>query len=131
MEWTTTGPIISEDEFNMCVLIPNVMKTVKEYGIEYDPGNPVPSDDGFVNRLFERGIEFLAKTGVYCDAINRIIHLDRGEIVRAIENLPEGRAFGGPGNGASSSRGGLGMEIPRGVMYGRELLPRRKILPPP
>ncbi|MFB0507597.1 MAG: hypothetical protein ACETWT_12780 [Thermodesulfobacteriota bacterium] len=47
----------------MGVLIPNVMKTVKMYGIEYDPGNPVPSDDGFANRLFEGAVEFLAKTG--------------------------------------------------------------------
>jgi len=116
MERATAGPIISEDEFNMGVLIPNVMKTVKKYGIEYDPGNPVPSDDGFADRLFEGAVEFLAQTGIYCDATNRIIHLDRAEIVKAIENLPEGRAFGGAGNGASSSRGGLGMKIPRGVM---------------
>lgn len=94
MERATTGPIISENEFNVGVLIPNVAKTVKEYGIECDPGNPVPSDDGFADRLFEGAIEFLARTGIYCDATNRIIHLDRGEIVRAIENLPEGRAFG-------------------------------------
>jgi hypothetical protein len=60
MERATAGPIISEDEFNMGVLIPNVMKTVKMYGIEYDPGNPVPSDDGFANRLFEGAVEFLA-----------------------------------------------------------------------
>lgn len=94
MERATTGPIISENEFNVGVLIPNVAKTVKEYGIEYDPGNPVPSDDGFADRLFEGAIEFLVRTGVYCDATNRIIHLDRGEIVKAIENLPEGGTFG-------------------------------------
>ena len=63
MERATAGPIISENEFNMGVLIPNVRKTVKEYGIEYDPGNRVPSDDDFVDHLFEGAIGFLAKAG--------------------------------------------------------------------
>jgi methylamine--corrinoid protein Co-methyltransferase len=94
MERATTGPIISENQFNVGVLIPNVARTIKEYDIEYDPGNPVPSDDGFADRLFKGAIEFLVQTGVYCDATNRIIHLDRGEIVKAIENLPEGGIFG-------------------------------------
>lgn len=94
MERATTGPIISENEFNMGFLIPNVRKIVREYGIRYDPGNPVPSDDGFADRLFEGAIEFLAKTGVYCDATNRIIHLDRREIVKTIENLPKAGTFG-------------------------------------
>ncbi len=94
MERATIGPIISENKFNMGILIPNVRKMVREYGIQYDPGNPVPSDDGFADRLFEGAIEFLAKTGVYCGATNRIIHLDRGEIVKAIENLPKAATFG-------------------------------------
>ena len=94
MERATTGPIISEDEFNMGVLIPNVRKMVREYGIQYDPRDPVPSGDEFADRLFEGAIEFLAQTGVYCDATNRIIQLDRGEIVKAVENLPEGGTFG-------------------------------------
>jgi len=94
MERATTGRILSENEFYMGVLIPNVRKMVRECGIQYDPGNPVPSDDEFADRLFEGAIEFLTKTGVYCDATNRIIHLDRAEIVKAVENLPEGGTFG-------------------------------------
>jgi len=43
---------------------------------------------------FVDAIESLAKTRVYCDATNRIIHLDRGEIVKAIENLPKAGTFG-------------------------------------
>jgi hypothetical protein len=40
------------------------------------------------DRLFEAAIEFLTRTGVYCDATNRVIQVDRGEIVEAVENLP-------------------------------------------
>jgi methylamine--corrinoid protein Co-methyltransferase len=94
MEQATTGPILTEDDFNMKILIPNVRKVVREFDIQYDRENPVPSDDEFSDRLFEAAIEFLTRTGVYCDATNRIIQLDRGEIVAAIENLPEGGTFG-------------------------------------
>jgi methylamine--corrinoid protein Co-methyltransferase len=94
MERATTGPIISENEFYMGILIPNVRKMVREHGIQYDPRDPLPSGDEFADRLFEGAIEFLAKTGVYCDATSRIIQLDRAEIVKAIENLPEGGTFG-------------------------------------
>ncbi len=88
MERATTGPILSEDDFNMKTLIPNIRKVVKEFDIRYDRKNPVPADDTFADRLFEAAIEFLTRTGLYCDATNRIIQLNRAEIVEAIENLP-------------------------------------------
>lgn len=94
MERAITGPILSENDFNMKVLIPNVRKIVKEFDIQYDPKDPVPSDNESADRLFEGAIEFLAKTGVYCDATNRIITIDRTEIVKAIESLPQGATFG-------------------------------------
>ncbi len=94
MERATTGPIFSENDFNMKVLIPNVRKVVREFDIRYDPEAPVPSDDEAADRLFEAAIEFLTRTGVYCDATNRVIQVDRGEIVEAVENLPEGGTFG-------------------------------------
>lgn len=94
MERATTGPIVSEDDFNMKFLIPNTRKIVKEFDIRYTPENPVPSDDAFADRLFEAAIEFLVRTGIYCDDTNRVIHLEREEIKRAVENLPEGAYFG-------------------------------------
>jgi hypothetical protein len=94
MERATSGPILSEEAFNLKTLIPNIRKTVKEYAIRYDPQDPIPSDDQAADRLFEAAIEFLVQTGVYCDATNRVIQLDRTEIVEAFENLPEGSVFG-------------------------------------
>jgi methylamine--corrinoid protein Co-methyltransferase len=94
MERATAGPILTEDDFNMKVLIPNVRKVVRDFGIQYDPGDPVPADDESADRLFGAAVEFLARTGVYCDATNRIIQLDREEIQQAVENLPEGSTFG-------------------------------------
>lgn len=94
MERATTGPILSEDDFNLKVLIPNTRKVVKEFEIRYDPANPVPADDEFADRLFEAAIEFVTRTGVYCDATNRLIQVERDEILEAVENLPEGSSFG-------------------------------------
>jgi len=94
MERATSGPIVSEDDFNMKYLIPNVRKTVKEFNIRYTPENPVPADDDLADRLFEAAIEFVVRTGVYCDDTNRVIQFERDEIIEAVENLPAGSYFG-------------------------------------
>jgi methylamine--corrinoid protein Co-methyltransferase len=94
MHRATTGPILSEDAFNMRSLIPNIKRIVKEYDIRYDRTVPVPVDDGMADRLFEAALDFVTRTGVYCDATNRVIQVDRAEIVAAMENLPEGSIFG-------------------------------------
>jgi methylamine--corrinoid protein Co-methyltransferase len=94
MERATSGPILSEGDFGLKVLIPNVRQVVKEFDIRYDPEAPLATDDAFVDRLFEAAVEFLVQTGVYCDATNRVIQLERGEILQAVENLPEGNTFG-------------------------------------
>ena len=94
MERATTGPIFSENDFNMKVLIPNVRKVVKEFDIQYDPEDPLAADDALADRLFEAAVEFVVRTGLYCDATNRVIQVKRGEILQAVENLPEGGTFG-------------------------------------
>ena len=45
MERATEGPILSDDAFNMQVLLPNVARIVKEYGIRYNREEPLSSDD--------------------------------------------------------------------------------------
>jgi methylamine--corrinoid protein Co-methyltransferase len=94
MEQATKGPILSEDDFNMKRLIPNVRKIVREFDIRYTPENPVPSDNTLADRLFEAAIDFIVRTGVYCDDTNRVIQFEREEIVKAIENLPKSASFG-------------------------------------
>ena len=81
MERATRGRIFSETDFNLKVLIPNARKLTQEYDLRYDPRDPVPADDVFADRLFEAAIEFVVRTGVYCDATNRVIQLERQEIL--------------------------------------------------
>ena len=94
MERATSGPLISEDDFNMKHLIPNIRKTLQDFNISYTPENPVPSDDDLADRLFEAAIEFVVSTGIYCDDTNRVLQFTLDEIIQAVENLPEGSCFG-------------------------------------
>jgi methylamine--corrinoid protein Co-methyltransferase len=94
MERATTGPILSEDDFHMKALIPNVRKVAREFGIRYDPQNPVPADDEFADRLFEAAVEFLVRTGVYCDATNRVIQVERDEVLTTVRDFRGGGIFG-------------------------------------
>jgi methylamine--corrinoid protein Co-methyltransferase len=94
MERATSGPIVVEDDFNIKRLIPNVRKIINEFNISYSPENPVPSDDDFADRLYEAAIEFIVRTGVYCNNTNRVIQFERDEIKAAVKNLPAGSYFG-------------------------------------
>jgi len=88
------GPVITEKDFNMKVLIPNIAKTVKKYNIKYDPNNPVITYDDLADRLYNGAIEFLVNTGIYCVDTNRIISFSRDEVVKAVEGLPKENYFG-------------------------------------
>jgi len=94
MKRATTGPILSEDDFNIKHLIPNVRKIVREFEIRYTPEIPVPSDDALSDRLFEAAIEFIVRTGIYCDDTNRVIQFERDEILQAVKNHPGFATFG-------------------------------------
>ncbi len=94
MKRATTGPILSEDDFNMKYLIPNVRKIVREFDIHYTPETPVSSDDALADRLFDAALEFILRTGVYCDDTNRVIEFERDEILQAVANLPGKATFG-------------------------------------
>jgi methylamine--corrinoid protein Co-methyltransferase len=94
MERATYGQILSENDFNLKTLIPNVRWAVQEFEIRYTPEVPVTGDNDLADRLFEAAIEFLARNGVYCAATNRVIQIDRDEITAAIEDFPGQSTFG-------------------------------------
>lgn len=89
-----TGPICSERDFELKVLVPAVRQAVKEYGVQYDIANPVPADDDLADRVWEAGLDVLCETGVYCPDTERRIVLSRDEIDSALEAGPRGEVFG-------------------------------------
>jgi len=96
---TLEGPVMSEKEFDMKVLIPNIKQVVEEYGIRYKRSTPCPSDDGSADNLFQAGVELLTRTGVYCQDTQRVIGFTNKEIYQAIANAT-GKCFAGQGKDA-------------------------------
>ena len=94
VERALTGPICTERDFDLGIFVPNLRKIMEKYGIKYDPGNPVPSDDDLADRVWEAGLEFLVETGVYCLDTERRILFTRQEIDGALESAPRNVVYG-------------------------------------
>jgi len=94
MERAINGPIMSESDFNKRVLIPSIVKIVKEFEIRYEPENPLTSNNELADRLFKGALELILQTGIYCDDTNRIIPLDRKEIGEAFDAFTGEGLFG-------------------------------------
>ena len=93
------GPIMSERDFDMKVFIPNLKEVVDNYEIRYDEDDLVPSDDQAADRLFQAGVNFLARVGVYCQDTNRVIQFTREEILIALKEA-SGKCLAGEGKDA-------------------------------
>ena len=68
-----TGPICSENEFDMEILVPEIARVVDKYEIKYDPENPIPSDDDLADRVWKAAVEFYTNVGTYCTTSERRI----------------------------------------------------------
>jgi methylamine--corrinoid protein Co-methyltransferase len=97
IERAGSGPMLTENDFNMKSLIPNVRDIVTEYEINLDKENPITSDDAMADRLYEAALELLVRTGIYCQDTNRVIQLDRQEILKSVDEFREGAASFGEG----------------------------------
>jgi methylamine--corrinoid protein Co-methyltransferase len=97
IERANSGPIMTEKDFNMKLLIPNIRDLTREYEIVLDKENPITVDDGMADRLYEAAVELLVRTGIYCQDTNRVIQLDRIEILKSVDEFREGQAHFGEG----------------------------------
>jgi hypothetical protein len=97
MHRATTGPIRAEKDFLMKHLIPAIRETLKCYDILPDLANPVSTDDAMADRLFQAAYSLLTRTGVYCEATNRVIELDDKEMRQDVISFDTGKRFFGEG----------------------------------
>ncbi|MEE8321307.1 MAG: monomethylamine:corrinoid methyltransferase [Gammaproteobacteria bacterium] len=93
------GPLMTENDFDMNVLVPAANEVVNAYGIKYDPKNPLPADDAAADNIYHAAVEFLSRVGVYCKDTNRVIQFTKEEIFGAVKAAP-GRCFLGEGKDA-------------------------------
>ncbi|MFN8233891.1 MAG: monomethylamine:corrinoid methyltransferase [Actinomycetota bacterium] len=93
-----SGPYAKESDFDLDV-VKRVPKLVKEFGIEFDPQTPIPSDDDMADRLYEAGLRLLTEVGVYNQSTERRIMFSRDEIEECVAAAP-GRLVLGTGKDA-------------------------------
>ena len=60
------GPLMTENDFDMKVLVPAATEVVNAYEIKYDPQNPLPADDAAADNIYHAAVEFLSRVGIYC-----------------------------------------------------------------
>jgi methylamine--corrinoid protein Co-methyltransferase len=84
IERSTTGKIMSEEQFET-ELFPTVLGELQaKYKIERDPDDPVMIDPGMADAIFRAGMELLLEVGLYCKDTRRIIKFTQEEIAEAV-----------------------------------------------
>ena len=96
MEKALNGPPMSENDYQLRRYASKVQEKVREYKIEFDPENPVPSDNTLADDLFEAGLELLVDVGAYCMDSSRVISFSESEVREGLRRAPS-RVFFGEG----------------------------------
>lgn len=81
-----TGPLCTERDFDLKIFSGKLNEVVREYGIKFDPENPVPSDNSLADEVFEAALKLYSEVGTYCLDTNRIIRFDENEIREAVRH---------------------------------------------
>jgi methylamine--corrinoid protein Co-methyltransferase len=88
------GPISTEKDFDMNRFIPTVRRLVDKYGIQYNPGRPVPWDNDLADRLWEAGKALIVETGVFCVDSERVIEFTSADLEQALKDAPRSVTLG-------------------------------------
>jgi hypothetical protein len=93
IERAITGKVCKERDFDMKVF-KRANELAKEYGVSYDPENPVPNDHGLANSIFKAGFQLFCELGAYCISTNKIIGFSEDEVQEALKYAPTELWFG-------------------------------------
>ena len=74
------GPVVSEQDFDIDRVYSTAAGLVAKYGLTFEPGNPVPSDDDLADRVWQAAIEFFVGCGVYFKDTQRVVSFTREEV---------------------------------------------------
>jgi methylamine--corrinoid protein Co-methyltransferase len=88
VERAEEGPVCTETDFDLKIVVPTLKRVIKEHGIKYDPANVVPTDDSLVKDAYEAAYEFFLEVGTYCTTSNRRILFKDDEVKEALASLP-------------------------------------------
>ena len=73
LDRATTGPMMTQKDFDVKVFIPTLRKILKKYDLKWDKKEVVNTDDNIADRVFEAAVDFYSAVGTYITDIERII----------------------------------------------------------
>jgi methylamine--corrinoid protein Co-methyltransferase len=79
-----SGPIVDEKEFDHQYVAAGVARVIQKYGLAFDQGRIIQTDDDMVDRTWEAAIDFLVGCGIYHTDTQRLIKFSRDEIEAAV-----------------------------------------------
>ena len=88
-----TGPYMKESEFEMA-LARRTAALVREHGLKFDAGVPVPSDDDMADRLYQAGVDLFVEMGAYNQTTERRILFSRAEVEELVAMAPSAAVLG-------------------------------------
>jgi len=74
------GPVLTEQDFDIDRVYMTAAALVDKYGLAFEPGNPVPSDDDLADRVWQAAVEFFVGCGVYFKDTQRVVSFTREEV---------------------------------------------------
>ena len=85
LDRTMTGPIMDEQEFEIEFFPTKIAEIVARHKIERDPEDPIMSDPGMADEIFQAGLELLVEVGLYCKDTKRLVKFTEQEIKEVIK----------------------------------------------
>ena len=102
---SVTGPIMSNQDYNLNLYVPELTKVIQKYKIKFNPETPLPNDDALADTIFEAAVDFFSRVGAYCPDTSRVMKFTKEEILQAASEAPSQSVFGeGPDRKVMRSR---------------------------
>lgn len=92
IERSLSGPITKEEDFDL-QYSKQVRQLANDFEIKYNPEEIIP-DDKTVEAIYEAGIELLSSVGLYNKDTQRVIKLDKAEIIEVAKSRKRSLKFG-------------------------------------
>ncbi|MFW9992493.1 MAG: monomethylamine:corrinoid methyltransferase [Candidatus Odinarchaeota archaeon] len=83
-----SGPVCMEKDFDFKLLVPELRRVIKEYGISFDSSVPVPTDDSLADSIWQAAMDLYLEIGTLCTDTHRRIVFTEDEMKEALGNFP-------------------------------------------
>lgn len=83
------GTPISENDYPLRTFSPRLQELVREHGIRYEPGTPIPNDGSLADSVFEAAVALVVDVGGFCMDSGRTISYTDCEVREGLNEAPD------------------------------------------